>query len=172
MSENHFAKALHNFTMSAAAGDAIKHLTDKDFTLTQIKEQLTFPAPIGYIAGVMWDRLIETHKVLDAAGVSKGTVLFDNSVDKDKNEGEKVSKRTVPFDTEIVEHYDEYGRKSFLQVQKESPEEMIFSPEDYIVFDRSGQSSGISSDFAEYLPWPRHPVWVHVSLFQGQESSS
>ena len=64
MSENHFAKALHNFTMDAAAGDAIRHLTDKGYTLSQIRETLTFPAPIEYIAKIMWERLVETHKVL------------------------------------------------------------------------------------------------------------
>ncbi len=118
MSENHFAKALRNFTMDAAAGDAIRHLTDKGFTLPQIREQLTFPAPVEYVAEVMWNRLVETHKV------SKGTVLFDTPPD-----------RTRAVTTEIIESYDEYGRKSFLQIQKESPEEMIFSPEDYVQYE-------------------------------------
>ena len=131
MSENHFAKALHNFTMDAAAGDAIRHLTDKGYTLSQIRETLTFPAPVEYIAKVMWERML-----------SKGTVLFDNPYETSTPNsdgagafGQKLSKRTVPSDTYITETYDRYGRKSFLQVQKKSPGEMIFSPEDYVQYE-------------------------------------
>ena len=112
MSENHFARALHNFTMDAAAGDAIRHLTDKGYTLSQVRETLTFPAPVEYIAKVMWERML-----------SKGTVLFDNP------------ENAVPSDTYITETHDRYGRKSFLQVQKKSPGEMIFSPEDYVQYE-------------------------------------
>ncbi len=137
MSENHFAKALHNFTMSAAAGDAIKHLTDKGFTLTQIKEQLTFPAPVEYIAEVMWDRLVETNKILDAAGVSAVMPQSEfrrSEATRTVRATGALSDRTRAVATEIIEHYDEYGRKSFLQVQKESPEEE-FSPEDYVQYE-------------------------------------
>ena len=117
MGENHFAKALHNFTMNAACADAVRHLTDKGYTLEQIRETLTFPAKSEYIAKVMWERLAETRKVLlsDAAQV--------------------LSDRTHATYHEIIETHDRYGRKSFLRVQKESPEETIFSPEDYIKRD-------------------------------------
>ena len=67
MSENHFAKALHNFTMEVACNDAIRALCDKGYTLEKIKETLTFPAKEEHIAKVMWEHML-----------SKGTVLFDN----------------------------------------------------------------------------------------------
>ena len=115
MSENHFAKALHNFTMDAAAGDAIRHLTDKGYTLMQIKDKLTFPAPSEYIAQVMWERM-----------VSKRTVLFEKP-----GEGTASAEEPGP----IVESFDRYGRKSFLRVNKKSSEEVIFSPEDYVQYE-------------------------------------
>ena len=117
MSENHFATALHNFTMDAAAGDAIRHLTDKGYTLSQIRSTLTFPAPEEYIAQVMWERLL-----------SNGTVISDDP---------SQEKGAVPGQGqghEIVESYDRYGRKSFLCVNKKSSEEVIFSPEDYVQY--------------------------------------
>ena len=114
MSEDVFAKALRNFTMDAAAGDAIRHLCDRGFTLAQVKEALTFPVPEEYIAEVMWTRLVETRKVLES-----GMVL---------------ELGTVPT-SEIIETRDRYGRKSFLQVQKKSPEENDFSPEDYVQYE-------------------------------------
>ncbi|MCR5590998.1 MAG: hypothetical protein K6F73_05640 [Lachnospiraceae bacterium] len=151
MSDGFFEKALNSFTMNAACDDAIRHLTDRGFTPVQIRDALTFPAPMERIVSIMWNRLIDKHMIL----------LTD-----------PASALIRSGSSEIVEHRDAYGRKSFLSVKKESSEEMIFSPEDYIMFDQSGQSAEISSDFTEYLPWPHHPVWVHVSLFQGQESSS
>ncbi|MBO4267104.1 MAG: hypothetical protein J5910_07945 [Lachnospiraceae bacterium] len=117
-----FAKALHDFTMNAAAGDAIKHLTDRGYTLPQIKEALTFPAPEEYIAKVMWDRMVETRKV-----------LFDEPVQVPA--GEEWGAAGMPQSEEIIEQRDRYGRKSFLRVQKESPEENAFSPEDYVQYE-------------------------------------
>ena len=114
MSEDIFAKALRNLTMDAAAGDAIRHLCDKGFTLTQIKETLTFPAPEEYIAEVMWARLLEKG-IVRVREWESGTVLNSH--------------------LGIIETRDRYGRKSFLQVQKESPEENTFSPEDYVQYE-------------------------------------
>lgn len=123
MSENHFAKALYNFTMDAAAGDAIRHLTDKGYSPAQIKETITYPAPMEYIYSVIWERLVATGKVvIDLAG--------DGSPKKNT-----FIREPSPAKSEIIERHDRYGRKSFVQVKKESPEEMIFSPEDYVQFD-------------------------------------
>ena len=143
-----FAKALHDFTMNAAAGDSVRHLTDRGFTLSQIKETLSFPAPEEYIAKVMWERLIETHKV----------IVDDTARDL-----------SVPAQTplrlpdqrsgHIIEQRDRYGRKSFLRIQKESPEETSFSPEDYVLIDNG-------NDIIPGLPWPKDPVWVHKSLLR------
>ncbi len=119
MSENHFAKALKNFTMDAAAGDAIRHLTDKGYTFSQVKESLTFPAPDEYIAQVMWEELIATLKVLPEGDLH------------DPLSGATGS----GSDTEIVEQFDRWGRKSFLRIKKESPEEMKYSPEDYVQYN-------------------------------------
>lgn len=116
MSENHFAKALRNFTMDAAAGDAIRHLTDKGYTLSQIRDTLTFPAPEEYVAQVMWEHLVST-----------GKVRFEN---------ENPEPSPIPGSAqEIVESYDRYGRKSFLRVNKKSSEDVIFSPEDYVQYN-------------------------------------
>ena len=134
MSENHFAKALHNFTMDAAAGDAIRHLTDKGFTLPQIRETLTFPAPEEYIAQVMWERMLETGKVRigDGSGFSKE---FDCKISKKNTPFENPEPSPILTSTEFVETYDRYGRKSFLRVNKKSSEDVIFSPEDYVQYE-------------------------------------
>ncbi len=111
-----FTKALHNFTMDASCGDAIRHLTDRGYTFDKIKESLTFPAKDEYIARVMWERLVENGAVLKVEdGLRQG-------------DGSSVSV------SEIVEIRDEYGRKSFLKVQKESSEE-VHSPEDYVQYE-------------------------------------
>lgn len=174
MSDQHsfFAKALHNFTMNAAAGDSVRHLTDRGFTLSQIKETLSFPAPEGYIAKVMWERLIETHKVIvnDTARDLSVPAQTPLRLPDQRSGHIKVSRLRnsldgIPADTrassyEIVEQRDRYGRKSFLRIQKESPEETSFSPEDYVLIDNG-------NDIIPGLPWPKDPVWVHKSLLRG-----
>lgn len=146
MSENHFSKALKNFTMDAAAGDAIRHLTDKGLSPSQIKNSLTFPAPMDYITKVMWARLVETFRIIPDYSSVEDLESF-------------MSGCRQPC--EIIEHRDRYGRRSFVKVQKESSEEMIFSPEDYIVCDfarrmRSGET--FTNDYIIHLPWPDRPV--------------
>lgn len=143
-----FAKALHDFTMNAAAGDSVRHLTDRGFTLSQIKETLSFPAPEEYIAKVMWERLIETHKVIVDDIARELSVPAQTPLRlPDQRSGH------------IIEQRDRYGRKSFLRVQKESPEETSFSPEDYVLIDNG-------NDIIPGLPWPKDPVWVHKSLLR------
>ncbi len=125
--------------MDAAAGDAIRHLCDRGYTPSQIKASLTFPAPMDLIIKTMWEHL-----------VTKGTVLY-------------VSKRTVPpVTSEIIETRDRYGRKSFISVKKESPEES-FSPEDYEVFDKAAyiaKHGETDNEFINLLPWPQGAVLV------------
>ena len=121
MSDNSaFAQALHNFTMDAAAGDAIRYLTDKGYTLPQIKDTISFPAPAEYIEKIMWDRLVRS-----------GKVLFEDPASRSfAKDGDLIPSGS----DEIVEHRDRYGHKSFLRVKKESPEEIAFSPEDYVSY--------------------------------------
>ncbi len=120
MSENYFATALKNFTMDAAAGDAIRHLTDNGFTFSQVKESLTFPAPDEYIAEVMWDHL-----------VSDRAILFDNPMKQSDCPHVSSDQRSG---YEIIEQHDRYGRKRFISIKK-SPEETIISPEDYVQYN-------------------------------------
>ena len=149
MPEDTFAKALRNFTMDAACGDAIRHLADKGHTPSQIREMLTFPAPVDHIVKVMWDHFVNTRRI----------VFTDPATLR-------------PEDTdgvyETVERRDRYGRRSFLQVKKESPEELIFSPEDYIVCDygrRLRRGEVFDNELIMSLPWPPQKVWGIAALF-------
>ena len=149
MPEDTFAKALRNFTMDAACGDAIRHLADKGYTPSQIKETLTFPAPMDHITSVMWDHFVATRKI----------VLSDPAKELPEN-------GLGTYET--VEHRDQYGRKSFLRVKKESPEELTFSPEDYIVCDygrRRMKGEVFDNELIMALPWPLHKVWGIATLF-------
>ena len=159
-----FAKALHDFTMNAAAGDAIKHLTDRGYTLSQIKEALTFPAPEEYIAKIMWERLLETHKVIikDSARVLSGRAPVAQTVLGVSETSSRLrdSLCGIPADThalgyEIVESRDRYGRKSFLRIQKESPEENAFSPEDYVQYENIWVITSVQeqvSSLSDHIP--------------------
>ena len=148
MPEDTFAKALHNFTMDAACGDAIRMLADKGYSPSQIRETLTFPAPMHYISQVMWDHFVNTHRI-----------VLSDPANEPENAGEIY---------ETIERRDSYGRRSFLRVKKESPEEMIFSPEDYIICDygrRLKRGEVFENELISALPWPLEKVWGLASLF-------
>ena len=87
-----------------------------------MRDMLSFPAKEEYIAKVMWERLVKTRKI-----------LFEDSSNFPADE-EWVA-AGMPQSEEIIEQRDRYGRKSFLRVQKESPEENAFSPEDYVQYE-------------------------------------
>ena len=144
MSEDTFAKALRNFTMDAACGDAIRHLADKGHSPGQIREMLTFPAPLDHIRKVMWDHFVSTRKVLT----------------KDPKEALKDDGGCI---YDMVETRDSYGRRSFLRVKKESPEEMSVSPEDYVLLDNN-------DEWLSQFPHPKGPVWVHRSALLERQS--
>ena len=126
--KSEFEKALHNFTMDMACGDAIRALTDRGYAPQQIKDTLTFPAPISHIANVMWDRLVATRKIL----LSDPSAI---AASDDTAESGTGSAGILSDDFEIIERRDEYGRKSFLRIKKESSEEIVFSPEDYVQYE-------------------------------------
>lgn len=156
MSEkSEFDKALHNFTMDMACGDAIRALTDRGYGPLQIKEVLTFPAPLSHITKVMWDRLVASGKIMltDPATVSDNAHPAGDGF-------------TAAGDHEIVERRDRYGRRSFLRIKKETSEENIFSPEEYFLVDKdlSQRDEYKDNDLISHLPWPKEPVWVHRSL--------
>lgn len=95
MDNKYFLEALKNFTMDAACGDAIRHLTDRGLSVEEIAAQLTFPAKPEYIEKVRNDRLEELRRI---------------------NFPEEGDEPVYEF----VEEYDSYGRKSFRRVKKRS----------------------------------------------------
>ncbi len=144
MSENHFAKALHNFTMEVACNDAIRSLTDKGLTIDKIKETLTFPAPMDHVAKVMLERLYETRAIVIPGSENNASEQF-----------------------ETKEIYDSYGRKSFLRVKKESPEEVIFSPEDYVSYENMlvlKRALEQVSSLSGHIPLKDHSTGSHPDM--------
>ncbi len=90
----YFQKALGDFVQEAAYGGAVRHLTDKGYTVKQIMEQLDFPAPYEKVRQAVWERLRDT-----------GVILLQEP-GKDARE-EKAS---------YVKEYDRYGKITFRRV--------------------------------------------------------
>lgn len=93
MDNKYFLEALKNFTMDAACGDAIRHLTDRGLSTEEIAAQLTYPAKPEYIDKIRNARLDEIRRL-----------------NCPKEGDEPVY--------EFIEEYDSYGRKSFRRITK------------------------------------------------------
>ncbi len=89
-----FKKALSNFTFDAACGGEIRHLTDLGYTVKQIRERLSYPAPKEKVQQAVWSHLIDT-----------GVLLLE--------EPGKAALKAAPI---FVKEYDKYGKPSFRRV--------------------------------------------------------
>ena len=148
MSDKYFKKALADFTLDFASGDAIRALADKGYSVTEIHKRLDFPTPIEKIRDMVWKHYIDT-----------GVILLENPSDS-------LPKKRVTY--EKVQ--DSLGRTSFKQVITEDNEareyvEIDFGKRIYQnknAFEKSLEA--LSPEDRQYildLPWPLTNVW-HV----------
>ena len=83
--QDYFRNALSDFTYEAASGGAIRHLADLGYTVKQISEKLTYPAPYEKVRRTTWQRLIDTQVVLTqepGSGKQSGKATYTMTRDK------------------------------------------------------------------------------------------
>jgi len=148
MSDKYFKKALADFTLDFASGDAIRALADKGYSVTEIHKRLDFPTPIEKIRDTVWKHYIDT-----------GVILLENPSDS-------LPKKRVTY--EKVQ--DSLGRTSFKQVIVEDNDLKDYVEIDFgkkIYRDRKAFEKTLdvlSFEDRQYildLPWPLEIVW-HV----------
>lgn len=94
--QGYFKNALSGFVFESASGAAIRHLADLGYTVKQIMEKLTYPAPYEKIQETVWKHLADT-----------GVLLL-------KEPGTELPKSNVTY----VKEYGKYGRVSLRQVTR------------------------------------------------------
>ena len=148
MSDKYFKKALADFTLDFASGDAIRALADKGYSVTEIHKRLDFPTPVEKIRDTVWKHYIDT-----------GVILLEEPSDNSP-------KKRVTY--EKVQ--DSLGRTSFKQVIVEDEDVKEYVELDFgkrIYKDRKAfekSLDALSSEDKQYildLPWPLTNVW-HV----------
>ena len=148
MSDKYFKKALADFTLDFASGDAIRALADKGYSVTEIHKRLDFPTPIEKIRDTVWKHYIDT-----------GVILLEEPSDNSP-------KKRVTY--EKVQ--DSLGRTSFKQVIVEDEDVKEYVELDFgkrIYKDRKAFEKSLevlSLENRQYildLPWPLTNVW-HV----------
>ena len=85
MSNDLFNKALSNFAVDFAAGDAVRAFTDKGYSAKEIRDKLDFPIPVERIRKIMWEHLLDTNVILLAEpekGSSRKRVNYEKVQDK------------------------------------------------------------------------------------------
>lgn len=113
MQENsYFGKALANFTREAAYAAAVRHLSEEEYSLRQILDTLTYPAPEEAVRRIAFEHLLKTGYLLE----------------------EEPEKSLSEADTEFVFEEGKYGKKSYRRVVKNKGGEPL-SPEDYFPCD-------------------------------------
>lgn len=120
--ESYFQKALSNFTMEAASGGAIRHLSDCGYTVSQIAKTLAFPTPLDRIQKTVWEHMVK-----------QGVLLLTEP-------GSGGAREQVHY----VVDYDPYGKRSFRRVSVPCGEPSISAWKER-VFTR--QEDGSLADF-------------------------
>ncbi len=64
--QEYFRKALSDFTFDVASGGAIRHLADRGYTVSQIKDMLDFPTPLERVGQAVWQHMVDTGRLMFA----------------------------------------------------------------------------------------------------------
>ena len=149
MPQDTFNRTLTNFVHDFASGEAIDHLADRGFTVTEIAAQLSFPTKKERVAERVWKHYLEKGILSTEEPQSGGTVKKVSYV-QDHGKYGRVSMRQVVEEVELPAQ--EYAACSFgkeLYRDREAFEKKL---------------DVLSAKDREYildLPWPLQTVW-HV----------
>ena len=147
MSDKIFKKALADFTLDFASGDAIRALADKGYSVSEIHKRLDFPTPVERIRGTVWKHFIDTGVILlDAPSAeSQKRVTYEKVQD---SLGRISFKQVVTEDTELKEYVEiDFGKRIYQNKDAFEKSLEVLSPED--------------RQYILDLPWPLTNVW-HV----------
>lgn len=150
MASEHFSKALSDFVSDVSSGDAIRHLADLGYTVSEIHDRLDYPTPPEKIADIVWKHFIKT-----------GVICLEEPGEAPR---EKIS---------YVREYDSLGRASFRQVKESLDPEPGSGSARYAECDFGIRKYRNKEEFEESLqvleprdreyvlslPWPIQKVW-------------
>ena len=144
-----FENSLANFINDAASGDAVRHLADCGFTVTEIAVRLSFPTEKKRVSEMVWKHYIETGRIslTEPAGESLRKVSYV----KDEGPYGRVSMRQVV--TEIPAPEQPYIRCDFGRRLYAGRERFLQELEKLDKGDR---------EYILDLPWPLTDVW-HIA---------
>lgn len=72
--ESYFQAALSDFTFDVAAGGAIRHLTDRGYSVEQIMRELSYPVPRAKVEKAVYRHLLESRILLPELPADDGAV--------------------------------------------------------------------------------------------------
>ncbi|MDE7277089.1 MAG: hypothetical protein K2N98_09610 [Lachnospiraceae bacterium] len=72
--ESYFQAALSDFTFDVAAGGAIRHLTDRGYSVEQIMRELSYPVPRARVEKAVYRHLLESRILLPELPAENNTV--------------------------------------------------------------------------------------------------
>lgn len=147
MSDNYFKKALADFTIDFASGDAIRALADKGYSVSEIHKRLDFPTPVERIRDTVWKHFLDTGVILleKPSAESQKRVMYEKVQD---SLGRTSFKQVIVEDNEAREYVEiDFGKRIYQNKN---------------AFEKSLEA--LSNEDRQYildLPWPLTNVW-HV----------
>ncbi|MBR5896999.1 MAG: hypothetical protein IKZ39_05225 [Lachnospiraceae bacterium] len=148
MSDKYFKKALADFTIDFASGDAIRALADKGYSVSEIHKRLDFPTPVERIRNTVWKHYIDTGVIVlekPSDNLPKKHVTYEKVQD---SLGRTSFRQVVTEDNNTKEYVEiDFGKRIYQNKNTFEKALEILSPED--------------RQYILDLPWPLTNVW-HV----------
>ncbi len=63
----YFEKSLSNFIHDVAGGDAIRHLVDQGYSISQIQERMDYPFPQKRLEDAVWKYMLDSRLILQGS---------------------------------------------------------------------------------------------------------
>ena len=143
-----FKKALGNMTREVAYKAAVRHLTDNEFSLDQIMENLSYPVSRDEVQRTMYEYMLESG------------IICEELPDED----------TVKEKISYVMEEGAYGKKSYRRVvETDTADKYEYVPCDFGTLDRIGWErikKCLDKKDMEYvtgIPWPSKTVYHRLT---------
>lgn len=85
MDNKYFENALSGFVFDMAAGNAIRHLAGKGYTVKRIKDSIGYPVPFEKVQETVWNYFLAEKILLDkepGSGIIQDKIIYTEKINK------------------------------------------------------------------------------------------
>lgn len=183
MENKYFENALSGFVFDMAGGNAIRHLTDKGYSVKRIKDMLEYPIPFEKVQKTVWEHLLDKKVLLlqePGMKIQKDKIIYEERTDrygrksfcgtvlKDRDNRE-IRWKTTEYNTNVKQNFLHYISEKCCQNERKnsyiSCDFGITAKSDCKKFEAMLSTlNNRQKEYIEGLPWPHKRIYHQLDL--------